>query len=93
MTTRTTAAYTLELAKYSRTYGSVYVADTTVRNGNFTEIHALTATAIASMTAEGMTGTLTNISLAAGDSLYDTNITAFTLTSGSVIAYKAGRFA
>lgn len=93
MPTRTTAAYTLELAKHSRTYGSVYVADTTVRNGNFAEIHALTATVIASMTAAGMVGTLTAIALPAGDSLYDNNITAFTLTSGSVIAYNAGRFA
>lgn len=75
--------------------GSLYVSTTAVITGKFSVIHALTATVIATITTEGpgwlqtpgdTDGTVTSVALAAGDEIF-ADITTFTLTSGTVIAY------
>lgn len=68
--------------------GGAYVANTTAQAGSFVAIMALEDAVIASMTAENITGALTNIPLPAGAVIYGT-ITVFTLASGKIIAYNA----
>lgn len=88
-----------ELANFvqdaSRKSGGLYVSTTAAIVGQFAIIHALTATVIATMTTENpgliqtpgdTDGVVTSVALAAGDEI-EALITAFTLTSGSVIAY------
>lgn len=69
--------------------GAIYVTGTTAQAGVFCAVSALSDAVIASMTAPGIGGAaLADIPLPAGMSIYGA-ITAFTLTSGKVVAYKA----
>jgi hypothetical protein len=69
--------------------GSKYITGTAANtDGPWCAIQALEDTVIASMTATNVTGTLSAIPLPAGVAIYG-NITAVTLTSGKIIAYKA----
>lgn len=66
--------------------GGVYVNDTSNNAGPYQAIKALTSTVIASMTCAKITGTLTSISVAAGDFLpFPGGATNLTLTSGTCI--------
>lgn len=74
--------------------GGIYVTGTGANTGEFCAIQALEATVIASLTSvayetdkSALTGTLTSIPVPAGVAIYG-NFTAFTLTSGKVIAYN-----
>jgi len=70
--------------------GFVYVADTTATPGNFAAIQIIADTIFSSLTALNSTvGGLAGVTLTAGTIIYGP-FTAFTLTSGKVIAYKAG---
>ena len=70
--------------------GFVYVADTTVTSGNFAAIQIIADAIFSSLTALNSTvGGLAGVTLTAGTIIYGP-FTAFTLTSGKVIAYKAG---
>ena len=55
--------------------------------GTWFAIHALSDAVFTSITDATMTGTTTSAPLAKGDTIYG-NFTAFTTSSGSVIAYK-----
>ena len=69
--------------------GFVYVGDTTATPGNFAAIQILADAVFFSLTALYSTvGGLAGITLSAGTVIYGP-FTAFTLTSGKVIAYKA----
>ncbi len=69
--------------------GGKYVSGTSANTGEtWVAIQALEDTVIGSMTATNLTGTLSAIPLPAGTVIYGI-ITAFTLTSGKVIAYNA----
>lgn len=68
-------------------HGGIFVNNTSAQSGGpWMEIYAVSATVVASSTSN-ISG-LNNFSLAAGQSVSG-NFTAFTLTSGSVIAYNA----
>lgn len=68
--------------------GATYEAGTTARTGRYGRIVALENTVIASMTAADIDGdALTAVTLNSSCEICGV-ITAFTLTSGSVIAYK-----
>lgn len=74
--------------------GSTYVTDTSAHTGNFGIIQALEATVIAAMTSATdavgttiMSGTLTNIAVPAGVSIYG-HFTSVTLASGRAILYN-----
>ena len=66
-------------------YGGLYIADTSANTGNWQEIYAVTNTVIASSTSN-ITG-LSGVTLVANQSIRGV-FTAFTLTSGSVVAYN-----
>jgi len=71
--------------------GFVYVGDTSVTTGNFAAIQCLTDTVFSSLTALNSTvgGLVASTTLGTGTVIYGP-FTAFTLSSGKVIAYKAG---
>jgi hypothetical protein len=70
--------------------GFIYVGDTTETPGNFAAIQVLSDSVFSSLSALSSTiGGLVGITLTAGTIIYGP-FTAFTLTSGKVIAYKAG---
>ena len=70
--------------------GAVYESGTTAITGQkFSAIMALTATVFASLTAPDWSGdSFASMALPAGATIYG-NFTGFTLTSGSVVAYKS----
>ena len=69
-------------------YGAVYESGTTAITGNFGAILALEATTFAALTSANWTGdTLAGLVVPAGTTIYG-NFTAFTLTSGRVVAYN-----
>lgn len=69
--------------------GFVYVGDTTATTGNFAAIQVVADAVFSSLTALNSTvGGLAGATLYAGTIIYGP-FTAFTLTSGKVIAYKA----
>ena len=67
--------------------GGIYVADTSVRNGTFGCILALTACVVNTMTSSNITGTLTAVSIPAGTRVYG-KFSSVTLTSGTCIIYN-----
>ncbi len=68
--------------------GALYESGTTAITGNFWAIHCLTDTVFSLLTAPELTGdTITGVTFTAGTIFYF-RVTAFTLTSGSVLAYK-----
>ncbi len=68
--------------------GAVYESGTTAITGTFFHIYCITDTVFSLLTAPDLTGdTITGVTFAAGTPIY-TRVTAFTLTSGSVFAYK-----
>ncbi len=68
--------------------GAVYESGTTAITGTFWAIQCLTDTVFSLLTAPDLTGdTITGVTFTAGTILY-LRVTAFTLTSGSVLAYK-----
>jgi len=74
--------------------GSTYITDTNAHTGTFGCIQALAATVIATLVSGTdhagsavMSGTLTNVPLPAGVSIYG-SFTSITLTSGTVVAYN-----
>ena len=68
--------------------GAVVETGTTAITGNFTAITALESTVFALLTVTDWSGDSTaSLPLPAGATLFG-NITAFTLTSGKVVAYK-----
>lgn len=66
--------------------GGVYLADTTPATGAYGAVTALEDAVVASMTAPDLGGTLTNVPIPAGVTIYGT-INAITLASGKAIAY------
>lgn len=69
--------------------GFVYVGDTTATTGNFAAIQVLSDCIFSSLTALNSTvGGLVGLVISAGTIIYGP-FTAFTLSSGKVIAYKA----
>lgn len=70
--------------------GFVYVGDTTATSGNFAAIQILADSVFSALSALNSTvGGLVGATLTAGTIIYGP-FTSFTLTSGKVIAYKAG---
>ena len=70
--------------------GFIYTADTTLVNGNFAAIQIIADTVFAALTALNSTvGGLVGVTLPAGTIIYGP-FTSYDLTSGKVIAYKAG---
>lgn len=67
--------------------GARIEAGTTARTGNFCAIQFITAGAFTALTIANSDGTWTGVTFPAGFVIYG-DITAFTLSSGSVIAYK-----
>lgn len=67
--------------------GASYVTATSAQSGRWVAIDALEDTVFASITSSTLEGTLTNVPLKAGNAIAG-RITAFTLTSGKVIAYN-----
>jgi hypothetical protein len=68
-------------------YGSTLVTGTGANTGTWFAIHALADAVFNAVTDATMTGSLAGVTLTAKDTIYG-NFTAFTLTSGTVIAYK-----
>lgn len=81
-----------ELCKDTRqggTYGATYESGTTAVTGNFGSITALENSVFSLLTASNWDGdATTSLPLPAGTTIYG-KFTAFTLTSGKVVAYKA----
>lgn len=71
--------------------GFVYTDDTNPVTGEFTVIDILEDTVFSAITAPNASGTaLTSRSWKRGDKIY-TKVTAYTLTSGEVAAYRSTR--
>ena len=69
--------------------GVVNVTDTTATTGDFYAIQVLDTANFAAFTENAATGSMTGFDIPAGTVLYNgKGITAFTLTSGKVRAYK-----
>ncbi len=68
--------------------GVVNTTDTTAVTGNFTAVQCIEDTVFATLTEADATGSLTGVTIPAGTTLFG-RITAYTLTSGKVRAYKA----
>jgi len=74
--------------------GVVVVTDTTPITGNFHAIQVLETANFSTFTETEDTGSMTGFDIPAGTILYNgLGITAFTLTSGKVRAYKSVRTA
>ena len=70
--------------------GFVYTDDATLVNGNFAAIQIIADTVFSALTALNSTvGGLVGVTLPAGTIIYGP-FTSYDLTSGKVIAYKAG---
>ena len=70
--------------------GFIYTADTTLVQGNFAAIQIIADTVFSALTALNSTvGGLVGVTLTAGTIIYGP-FTSYDLTSGKVIAYKAG---
>ena len=70
--------------------GFIYTDDTTLVNGNFAAIQIIADTVFSALTALNSTvGGLVGVTLTAGTVIYGP-FTSYDLTSGKVIAYKAG---
>lgn len=70
------------------TNGAIYESGTTAVTGTFCAITALEATVFSLLTVENWGGdTTANLPLPAGATLFG-RVSAFTLSSGKVIAYK-----
>ena len=70
--------------------GFIYTADTTLVEGNFAAIQIIADTVFSALTALNSTvGGLVGVTLTAGTIIYGP-FTIYDLTSGKVIAYKAG---
>jgi len=70
--------------------GFIYTDDTTLVNGNFAAIQIIADTVFSALTALNSTvGNLVGVTLPAGTIIYGP-FTSYDLTSGKVIAYKAG---
>ena len=70
--------------------GFIYTDDTVLVNGNFAAIQIITDTIFSALTALNSTvGGLVGVTLTAGTIIYGP-FTSYDLTSGKVIAYKAG---
>ncbi|HWL51353.1 MAG TPA: hypothetical protein VNQ90_02900 [Chthoniobacteraceae bacterium] len=67
-------------------HGAKVVTDTNEATGPFYALTALDDSVVASATSSNVSGNLTDLPLPAGTTIYGT-FTAFTLTSGKVIAY------
>jgi hypothetical protein len=82
----------IDISRSSRTAfgqdGARREAGTTARTGNWSAIQCLTETTFTTLTGYSLDGTWTGVAFPAGTVIYG-NFTAFTLTSGSVIAYNA----
>ena len=68
-------------------YGATIVTDTAATTGKFCAIQFITAGAFSALTLQNSTGTFTGVTYPVGFVIYG-DITAFTLSAGSVIAYK-----
>lgn len=69
-------------------YGAVYESGDTAVSGDFAAILALEATTFTSLTASNWSGdALAGLVVPAGTTIYG-KFTAFTLSSGRVVAYK-----
>jgi len=69
-------------------FGVEYVSGTSSgAAGPWMALNMVTSTAFSALTIAGSTGTLTSVTFPAGSWIYG-QITAFTLSSGSVLAYK-----
>ena len=70
--------------------GFIYTADTNLVEGNFAAIQIIADTVFSALTALNSTvGGLVGVTLTAGTVIYGP-FTSYDLTSGKVIAYKAG---
>jgi hypothetical protein len=70
--------------------GFIYTDDTNLVTGNFAAIQIISDTVFAALTALNSTvGGLVGVTLTAGTIIYGP-FTSYDLTSGKVIAYKAG---
>lgn len=67
--------------------GATYVTDSGSATGDFCALQCLTDTAFTSVTWPELTGTFPTATIAAGTVIYG-QISAFTVGSGSVLAYK-----
>ena len=68
--------------------GAVVETDTTAITGNFEALQCIESTVLALLTSSNLTGdSLVGVTLPPGFILY-CRFTAFTLTSGKVVAYK-----
>lgn len=68
--------------------GMTYESGTTARTGNYFCIDVVTAATFTTLTMENLNGdTITGVSFAAGTRIFG-RISAFTLSAGSVFAYK-----
>lgn len=68
-------------------YGATIVADTSATTGPFIAIEFVTAGAFSALSLNGSTGTFTGVTFPAGFRLLG-RIASFTLSSGTVVAYK-----
>lgn len=71
--------------------GATFESGTTAITGQFCRLHTVSATVFSALSWYGLDGdALTGVTIPANFELKG-NITGFTLTSGSVLAYKAVR--
>ena len=68
--------------------GAVYATDGQTKTGNFCALQFLSATTLAAITWPQLEGTFPTTEIPAGTVIYG-NITAFEVTTGDVLAYKA----
>ncbi|RMH11196.1 MAG: hypothetical protein D6698_16800 [Gammaproteobacteria bacterium] len=67
--------------------GAVIVTDTSATSGNFYCIHFVEGGAFSALTGENLSGTWTGVTFATNTMIFG-RFSAFTLSSGKVIAYK-----
>lgn len=67
--------------------GALFASNTSLQTGPFNAVFVVAAATFTTWSEEGLTGTMTGVAFPAGSWIYG-RINSFTLTSGSVRAYR-----
>jgi len=78
---------TVKTTASTGTAGATYYGDTSAHTGTWSAVQVITTATFTTFTGTGMTG-FTGVAFPVGTVIYG-DITAITLTSGSVVAYNA----
>jgi len=81
--------YTEAYLAYNGFYGTVFESGTTPVTGDFCKFHVVAAAKFAALTGNISGDSIVGVTCSAGQDIYG-RFTAFTLTSGSVQAFKTG---